>query len=226
MSALRRIVLSDANIRDQFPVILSFMCAGVPSQLATKQIIKQFGMEGEMLSEFRYRGDGWPGLTKATTVSGKEKSMTYHESWGGVLNKRLQTRCKVCADGIGESADIVCADAWHETEDGYPSFEEKNGRSLVLIRTLHGKDMFMKAVKQGYIEGEAEYDINGLKGIQPYQYNRKRTVLARIFVLKMFMFKTPRYYGFFLKSLLIRTSPLFIFKAMAGTFLRIYNNRF
>lgn len=51
--------------------------------------------------------------------------MSYNESWGNILGKYLQKRCKICPDGIGEFADIVCADAWHGDKSGYPNFEEK-----------------------------------------------------------------------------------------------------
>src|SRR3712207_7050821 len=41
----------------------------------------------------------------------------------------FRSRCKICPDGTGEFADIVCADAWYG-KDGYPDFAEREGRSL------------------------------------------------------------------------------------------------
>ena len=48
----------------------------------------------------------------ATLRDGSERSTSYHESWGNILSKHVQHRCKVWADGTGVAADLVCADAW------------------------------------------------------------------------------------------------------------------
>ena len=51
--------------------------------------------------------------------------MSYAQSWGEILTKHVQFRCKVCPDGSGGFADVACADAWYGDERGYPSFEEE-----------------------------------------------------------------------------------------------------
>lgn len=225
-AALRMAVQRDNELQKQFPIILSFMCAGVPSELAAKEVINKFGLQQKNVTEFRYRGDGWPGLTKAVTSEGDVKTMTYNESWGTILNKHLQARCKVCADGTGELADIVCADAWYESKDGYPSFEETEGRSLIIVRTTAGRDLLSQAISLNYIKGLEKFNITGLRDIQPYQYNRKRTLIARILALKLLLVKTPKYKGFSLMYLLFRTPPIQTFKAMVGTCLRKLKGRF
>jgi coenzyme F420 hydrogenase subunit beta len=37
--------------------------------------------------------------------------MSYADSWGGILSRHVQFRCKICPDGTGGFADVVCADA-------------------------------------------------------------------------------------------------------------------
>lgn len=226
VATLRMAIEEDSELHKQFPIILSFMCAGVPSELAAKEVINKLGLQQQKVVEFRYRGDGWPGLTKAVTAEGQTETMTYNESWGTILNKRLQPRCKVCADGTGELADIVCADAWYESKDGYPSFEEKNGRSLILVRTQAGKDLLLQAKQLNYINGVENFNIAGLKDIQPYQYNRKRTLIARLIILKLLLVNTPKYEGFSLAYLLFRAPPVKVAKAMVGTLLRKLKGRF
>jgi len=226
VAALRAAVRMDKQLGKQFPILLSFMCAGVPSERAANDIIKRFGLEHDEVTEFRYRGDGWPGLTKAVTLDGKVNTMPYNTSWGTILNKKLQARCKVCADGTGELADVVCADAWHESVNGYPSFEEKDGRSLILVRTLQGKVLLKRAIETAYLSGIEGFDLTMLKNIQPYQYHRKRTLIARMLVLKLWRVKLPQYLGLSLFKIMITTSPLVTVKAILGTFQRMIKRRF
>ncbi|MHB1371901.1 MAG: Coenzyme F420 hydrogenase/dehydrogenase, beta subunit C-terminal domain, partial [Pseudomonadaceae bacterium] len=121
VAAVRQMQAHDPRLKQNIPYVVSFMCAGTPSLHGTEQVLDQLGVEREDVTSFRYRGDGWPGLTKATLKNGDARTMTYNDSWGKVLNRHLQTRCKICPDGIGEFADIVCADGWEGDEKGYPS---------------------------------------------------------------------------------------------------------
>lgn len=194
-AALRALMNSDPAARKQFPVLLSFMCAGVPSEQATHDILARFDVQPGEVSEFRYRGNGWPGLTRITTDSGQEHTLTYNESWGTILNKKLQPRCKVCADGIGEAADIVCADAWHASDKGYPSFEEQDGRSLMLVRTAAGRQLVQTALQAGAIASQP-YPVDEIATIQPYQLNRKRTSLARSAAVRLTGGHVPRFKGY------------------------------
>lgn len=224
-AALRALITQDTELRKQFPLILSFMCAGIPSEHATKNILEKFGTDENNLASFRYRGDGWPGLTTAIDKNGKAMTMTYNESWGSILNQKLQARCKVCADGTGESADVVCADAWHESKNGYPSFEESEGRSLILCRTQTGKNLVDGAKEAGFIKTDAHYDIKQLDKIQPYQKYRKSTTFARLLALKLIGRQTVKYKNLKLLKLSIRDSPITQAKAFAGTLIRALRNR-
>ena len=53
--------------------------------------------------------------------------MGYDASWGGVLTRHVQFRCRICPDGIGDDADIAFADAWHTDTDRNPVFNEAEG---------------------------------------------------------------------------------------------------
>lgn len=226
ISTLRAVVDMDSQYKEKFPYLLSFMCAGVPSINATDDVLSALNVDKHDVVNFRYRGDGWPGLTKAVDHKGQEFTMTYNESWGTILNQKLQSRCKICADGVGESADFVCADAWHESENGYPSFEEQKGRSLILLRTPVGNRIFEEAVSEGYIEIEGEYPLSQLIGIQPFQAKRKKTVLMRMLALKVFGVQLPRYRGFRLFKLAMTTSPVLLVRTFLGSFRRKWKGSF
>lgn len=212
--AVRKLARVDALVQQRLKYCLSFMCAGVPSIRGTHAVINALGFAAEDIGQFRYRGNGWPGMATATTRSGQSNSMTYDDSWGKILNRHLQFRCKICIDGTGESADITCADAWYGSAEGYPSFNEQEGRSLVLSRTAAGEQLVQEAVAAGYLHIEA-LPVDHIEKMQPYQASRKRMTFSRVVALKLFGRKVPSYsYRFLWK--LARTSSL---QANAKSFL-------
>ncbi len=136
---------ADPMVAASFPVILSFFCAGVPSHAGGLELLAALGLDHGDVASFRYRGMGWPGRATATLRDGSERSMSYHDSWGGILSRHVQLRCKICPDGIGMTADIVCADAWECDDAGYPIFAEAPGVSLIVARTALGAQIVAAA---------------------------------------------------------------------------------
>ena len=69
---------------------------------------------------------------------GRVFDLTYDAAWYSrnvPWKYDMQFRCKICPDGVGGAADVVCADAWECDEAGYPLFDERDGSSLILSRT-------------------------------------------------------------------------------------------
>ncbi|MEM9011153.1 MAG: Coenzyme F420 hydrogenase/dehydrogenase, beta subunit C-terminal domain [Pseudomonadota bacterium] len=194
MSVLRR---QDPLVAERFPYLVSFFCAGVPSQTGARELLAKMGVGEEEVSAFRYRGDGWPGYATATTPDGRKYRMSYADSWGGVLSRHVQFRCKICPDGTGGFADIVSADAWETDEKGYPLFEERDGISLVVSRTERGEEVVQSAVTRGVLTIEP-FDPAGLTAIQPGQTQRRRYALARLLALRILGRPAPRYRNFHL----------------------------
>jgi coenzyme F420 hydrogenase subunit beta len=117
--------------------------------------------------------------------------MDYNTAWGSILNRHLQPRCKLCADGTGEFADLVCADAWYG-KDGYPDFTEREGRSLVLVRTPLGERLLDGAMDVVTTE---PFDLTTLGAIQPYQFKRKAAMLARLTARRVLLRRVPSFFG-------------------------------
>lgn len=193
-AALRALIREDPDFERVFPVILSFFCAGVPSNTGARALLAALeAPEAETVS-FRYRGNGWPGRATAKLADGSERSMSYHDSWGKILSKHVQHRCKICADGTGVAADIVCADAWESDEKGYPIFAEAPGISLIVARTTKGAELIAAAQAAGRIDC-APFDQNTLATIQPGQRERRRALLARLVALRLAGRSVPQYEG-------------------------------
>jgi len=224
IATLRRMAQRDVRIDKQIPYMLSFMCAGVPSRKGTYAVLRELGATYEELTSFSYRGRGWPGYTRAILASGEERSMTYKQAWGGILSRYVQPRCKICPDGTGEFADIVCADAWYG-KDGYPDFSEAEGRSMILARTQAGEALIQRLLANDAIVANP-LSVSEIGLMQPYQENRKRMVLARLLGLKLLGRRTPRYRKLSLVQLSRKSSLKTSFRNFAGTFVRATQGKF
>jgi coenzyme F420 hydrogenase subunit beta len=199
VAALRALALDDPRVDARIPVMLSFFCAGIPSQTGGEAVLAALGTDLAGTAAFRYRGNGWPGQATATLHDGTTRSMSYHDSWGKILSHHVQHRCKVCADGTGTAADLVCADAWVSDERGYPVFEESDGISLIVARNATGAALLEGATAAGYLVTEG-FDVAGLTAIQPGQVGRRRALLARMAGLWLLGKPIPRYRGLHLRA--------------------------
>lgn len=219
-AGLRAYLTEYPKLQNQVVLIASFMCAGMPSQKGTQQIIHKLGIENTSdVSHFRFRGEGWPGFASATTKDKQVLKMDYQTSWGTILNRHLQFRCKICPDGTGEFADIVGADAWH-SKDGYPDFEEQDGRSLILARTVYGQQLLEQAKLQNRIHYTSS-DLSLIEGMQPYQANRKKYLMARMMAMFLVKHAWPRFYGLRVYYNLIRNNWIIQVKNFLGMLYRL-----
>lgn len=218
--ALKNYMKFNDGVKDKIKYTLSFFCAGVPSIKGTEKILQIHSVNKKNVKSFRYRGEGWPGYTKIVTNEGKEFKMRYDDSWGKILNRHLPKRCKLCPDGIGEAADIVCGDAWFGDENGYPMFEEKEGRSLIISRTLTGKSILKDAMENRYINISEDLKIEQLKQIQPYQFSRKASLKYRLLAMKLCFKDTPDYDKPILNRASLHIDRKEKLKSFIGTFRR------
>lgn len=182
--ALRQLIAARPELGARFPFILSFFCAGTPSQDGTTRLVERMGLVPAEVAQFRYRGDGWPGFATATTGDGRTARLSYAESWGEVLSKEVQLRCKICPDAVGGVADVAAADAWYGGESGYPAFDEADGRSLLISRTAAGDALVAEAEAAGVLS-TVPLDVGEIEKMQPSQARRRREVAARVAALKL-----------------------------------------
>ena len=202
---------------------LSIFCAGMPSYNATKKALSTFGKNEEPI-KLQYRGDGWPGYFTATYKDGNSCKMTYNESWGKILGRSLDFRCKICPDGIGMLADIASGDSWN-TKDGYPDFTEGEGRNFCFIRNDRGKRLFDDAVKAGYIK--AQYlNVNDVKDMQRYQYDRRHMVGWRIAAVQIMTFGLLNFKGLGYANTALKANCKQGLKDMVGTMKRLMKVKF
>jgi len=139
----------------------------------------------------RYRGNGWPGL--ATVVSrnddGSEhrSQLTYDQSWGGILTKHVQWRCRLCADHTGEFADISVGDPWYREVQ-----PNEAGSSLIVVRTARGARFVEEAIAKGYLLA-SPVDPGLLPASQPNLLRTRGMMWGRTFGLRLTGFREPQY---------------------------------
>ena len=204
--------------------MLSFFCAGTPSQAGTDRLVARLGADKTGLTSFRYRGDGWPGYATAVDAMGVARRMSYAESWGDVLSKEVQFRCKICPDAVGGVADIACADAWYGDDAGYPSFDEAEGRSLVVVRTAAGTALLDAARAWGAIV-TAPLDAAEIIRMQPHQARRKRLVASRLAGTMAALQPRPRMAGLAVAAAAAQAAPAEQARSFVGTFRRVLRRR-
>ncbi|WP_448586844.1 Coenzyme F420 hydrogenase/dehydrogenase, beta subunit C-terminal domain [Thermaurantiacus sp.] len=222
--ALRLYLSVRPEHRDRFAAILSFFCAGTPSQLGTDRIIERLGVAPRQVAAFRYRGDGWPGYATAVLADGTSRRLSYAESWGGILSKEVQFRCKICPDAVGGVADVAAADAWYGGETGYPSFDEAEGRSLILTRTARGDRLVAEAEAAGVL-ATSPLDPGEIEKMQPSQARRKRHLSARMAAVRLTGGFAPHMAGLRLAEAAADERLLPRLKATAGLVRRILQGR-
>jgi coenzyme F420 hydrogenase subunit beta len=136
----------------------------------------------------------------------------------------VQLRCKICADGVGMSADLVCSDAWYGDESGYPSFEEQDGRSLVLGRTPRGEALIAVATAAGHLKTEP-LDGREIDRMQPYQMRRTRLTLSRLLAMRVLLRPATSYRGMSLFQFARKSGARANLKSLLGAMARVILGR-
>lgn len=199
-SAAKQLFDATGVHEDSQPVLLSFFCAGTPSQDATDELVRKLGADVKDVRTLDYRGDGWPGDFRVGLDDGTDRSMSYHESWGRHLGRNLQWRCKLCVDGTGGHADIAVGDYWHADANGFPVFSDADGTSAIIARTRRGESLLQQAAAAGVLS-LSPLDLRKVAAVQPLQVARKNTLLGRLVGRRLGGKSVPQYRGYSLLRL-------------------------
>jgi coenzyme F420 hydrogenase subunit beta len=177
IAAVRNLARIDARVDRYLAYALTFVCGGASDLTKSEEVVTDLGIRPDQLSSFRYRGNGNPGPTRFETRDGRVFELTYQEMWRDEATWRIQPRCKICPDAIGESADLAASDVW---PGGGPTGEDA-GFNGIIVRTRRGLDLYRAAVAAGVITVETRnLSFRDLDDFQPHQVRKKRAVWARL----------------------------------------------
>jgi coenzyme F420 hydrogenase subunit beta len=176
IGAVRRMAEVDERAKALVRSCLTLACGGASDLGKSFEVLDRLGVQENDLRLFRYRGHGNPGPTRVETKDGRGFDLSYQEMWGDEAGWRIQPRCKICPDAIGEAADLVSADCW---PGGAPEGEDE-GFNAVLSRTRSGVRLFERAVADGALTVVRAIGFQDMDVFQPHQVRKKRAVWARL----------------------------------------------
>jgi coenzyme F420 hydrogenase subunit beta len=177
VSAVRNLAKLDPRVNRYMQYALTLVCGGASELTKSREILDEFGIDERELSLFRYRGFGNPGPTRLETKDGRAFELTYQQMWADESTWRIQSRCKICPDAMGEGADLVVSDVW---PGGGPTGEDE-GFNGIIVRTRRGLQLYQAALAAGAIvESPRRVSFRDFDEFQPHQVRKKRAVWARL----------------------------------------------
>jgi coenzyme F420 hydrogenase subunit beta len=181
MAAVRNLARIDSRVDRCLRYALTFVCGGASDLTKSEEVASGLGLRAEELTLFRYRGNGCPGPVRLETKDDRSFELTYQQMWEDEATWRIQPRCKICPDAIGESADIAASDVW---PGGGPAGEDE-GFNGIIVRTVRGLELYRAALAAGAITVEPRsVTFRDFDGFQPHQIRKKRAVWARMAGMK------------------------------------------
>lgn len=194
---------------------VAFFCAGTPTTAGTLEAIRSLDVAPEEVTSVRYRGNGWPGRFTVESEAGADRSLSYADSWGEILQRHRQWRCLICPDHTGEFADISVGDPWYR-----PIVEGEHGSSLVLVRTERGRAVLRRALAAGALDlHRVSPDL--LPRSQPNLLRTRGAVWGRVTTMRLLGLPVPRYRGLPMLGMWLRLTAREKLTSTAGTARRI-----
>jgi coenzyme F420 hydrogenase subunit beta len=176
IGAVRNLSRIDSRVDRYLRYALTFICGGASDLTKSEEVVSELGIRPDELSLFRYRGYGNPGPTRLETKGGRAFEVSYQEMWEDEATWRIQPRCKICPDAIGESADLAASDVW---PGGGPVGEDE-GFNGVIVRTERGLELYQAALAAGAVVETQRIGFRDFDEFQPHQVRKKRAVWARL----------------------------------------------
>jgi coenzyme F420 hydrogenase subunit beta len=221
VGAVRNLARVDPRVDRCMVYALTMICGGASELGKSQDLLKRFEVAERDLTLFRYRGHGSPGPTRIETRDGRAHELTYAEMWEDESTWRLQSRCKICPDAIGEAADVVAGDTW---PDASPTGEDA-GFNSILARTTAGAELLSAAIAAGVITITGPVTPRQLDSFNPHQVAKKRAVGARLIAMRAAGRPVPRVRRLRIAHLALGGGAVAAAREMRGTIRRLRSGR-
>ncbi len=180
IAALRNYARLDARVDQLVKYWLTPVCGGYMPTPSMRDFLAKLNIDFDQVSGFRYRGYGCPGPTRIELKDGTVIEKTYTDFWGEDESCwSLPHRCKMCPDGIGESADIAASDTWPGGSPDPATEHLDPGTNAIIARTAQGLSLLNEAVEAGFITLGDDVDPRYMDSVQPHQMKKKLKTRAR-----------------------------------------------
>ena len=207
ITAMRNLATLDSRVGQFCRYQLAMVCGGFMKPSGMREFLDGLGLDVEQIADLRYRGYGCPGPTRIETHEGKVIERNYLEFWGEDESAwQLPFRCKVCADGIGDAADIAVSDTWDGGSPTWQGQKDDPGTNAVIVRSRTGEELLDRATAAGYVSLGEALTPRDMDRYQPHQVNKKCSVWARFVGMRSAGKVVPDVRGLRLKPLARRNS--------------------
>lgn len=181
IAALRNLARHDPRVDELVKYWLTPVCGGyMPTPARIETVRRIAGIEPEDMTGLRYRGRGCPGPTTIQSTTGRT-DLHYLDFWGEDASKwSLPFRCKICPDGIGESADLAAADNWPGGSPDREFSKSDPGTNAVIVRTGAGLELLQSAEQAGAVTLEYDLKPDDMSHYQLHQMRKKYAVWPRL----------------------------------------------
>jgi coenzyme F420 hydrogenase subunit beta len=179
VAALRNYAEQDERVDRLVKYCVVMVCGGYGTPRGTHEFFKRVGIDPHSVTGLRYRGRGCPGPTRVDTPTGSHE-YHYIDYWGeDETTWTLPFRCKICPDGIGESADIAAADSWIGGGPNRIDSVDDPGINVLVARSRAGEELIAAAAADGALTLEFDIPPDTLSVYQPHQVNKKYAAWSR-----------------------------------------------
>lgn len=180
IAALRNHARYDERIDRLVKYWLTPVCGGYMPPAAMNDFLRHQGIDPKEVKSFRYRGRGCPGPTRIETAD-ETRELHYLDLWGEDSSQwSLPFRCKICPDGIGESADIAAADTWPGGSPTRAGSQNDPGTNAIVARTATGVELLQAAERDGALTIEYDITPDEMSHYQVHQMHKKYSVAPRL----------------------------------------------
>lgn len=134
---------------DKFPLTIALVCGRTGTLDLHRAFLRRMGADPSRLAALKLRGDGWPGTFRYTMDDGTRRVFDFPHPVYMSMWKFYQHQpryCLLCADPLGNLADITAGDAW------LPEYgADRHGRSMLIARTPAGMELLGSALRSGRV---------------------------------------------------------------------------
>lgn len=154
---------------------LTMVCGGQSSLQKSTDVLDELALAEDELTLFRYRGFGNPGPTRIETSDDRSFELSYNDMWDDEAGWKLEPRCTICPDALGEASDLAASDAW---PGGGPTGDD-DGFNGIVVRTAVGARLVADAVVAGALVVGDPITPRQFDDLQPHQVRKKIALAAR-----------------------------------------------
>ena len=195
---IRKAEQINKKLKEKIILHLGIICLHTTSFLGTEFLLQKLNVKKEDIIKIDYRGGGWPGRMLIILKNNNSISISLHKYHGNLFRHFfIPLRCILCHDETCDLADISFGDAWLPESSG-----DKNGKSIIILRSKNSKEILYSAISKNKIK---LIEINSNKVILSQGITKKFKAYNPIY--KIFCIKRMPIYA----SYRLRSNPIACF---------------